>query len=201
MMPMGLDFVLRRGKILDMKRFTAIIMTVGMLLGCAPVLSRGLMRQGVRDISLNQVRENPGSFKGRLFILGGVIVETRLTEKGSMIELLAVPVDSYGSLKFRAISEGRAMALYPKAKGILDPAIYRKGREITFAGTFMDVQKGRIDEMEYLYPVFEIQEIYLWEERTEYYVYPYPWYYRYPPWWYDPWWYEPWWRLQPDPRP
>lgn len=187
-MPESLDFMMHKGKIIYMSRFAVIIIIAVVLMGCASVLSGDLMRQGARNIPLRQVRENPAAFKGRLFILGGVIVETRLTDKGSMVEFLAVPVDSYGGLKFRSNSEGRAMALYPKARGILDPVIYRKGREITFAGTLLDVQSGRIDEMEYLYPVFEIQELYLWEEMTEYYVYPYPWYYSRPPWWYDPWW-------------
>lgn len=181
MMPEGLDFMMRKGKIIYMRRFAAIIITAVVLMGCAPVLSGDLMRQGARNIPLRQVRENPAAFKGRLFILGGVIVETRLTDKGSMVEFLAVPVDSYGGLKFRSYSEGRAMALYPKARGILDPVIYRKGRKITFAGALLDIQSGRIDEMEYLYPVFEIQELYLWEEMTEYYVCPYLRYYSRPP--------------------
>jgi hypothetical protein len=42
--------------------------------------------------------------------------------------------------------------------------------------------------MEYSYPVFEIEQIYLWDERKEYYYPVYPYYYPYPYWWYDPWW-------------
>ena len=56
--------------------------------------------------------------------------------------------------------------------------VYKKGREVTLAGEFLELRKGRIDEMEYVYPVFEIKEIYLWEERQEYYIpYYYPYYY------------------------
>ena len=32
---------------------------------------------------------------------------------------------------------------------MLDPLVYRKGREITLAGDFVEVRKGKIDEMEY----------------------------------------------------
>jgi outer membrane lipoprotein len=70
--------------------------------------------------------------------------------------------------------------------------VYKKGREVTLAGEFVEARKGKIDEMEYVYPVFEIREIYLWEERTGYYppnyYYPYydPFFYG-PPFMYGPW--------------
>jgi hypothetical protein len=45
--------------------------------------------------------------------------------------------------------------------------------------------------MEYLFPVFEIKDIYLWEERKDYYWPAYYPYYYYPyynyPFLYDPW--------------
>jgi hypothetical protein len=56
-----------------------------------------------------------------------------------------------------------------------------------FAGEFLEIRKGKIDQMEYAYPVFKIKQIHLWE-REEYYSPGYPYYYPYPYWWYDPWW-------------
>ncbi|MCK5427505.1 MAG: Slp family lipoprotein, partial [Thermodesulfovibrionia bacterium] len=66
-------------------------------------------------------------------------------------------------------------------------------------GVFRGTRLGKIDEMDYSYPFFEIEELYLWEEMRDYYRrYPYPPsyypYWRYSPWWYDPWGYDPWWR-------
>lgn len=157
------------------------------LMGCSPVLNKELMREGAREFALNHVRETPEAFKGKLFILGGLIVETKLLEKGSQIEALYAPVDRYGYLKYDAHPEGRFIAFYPKPKGLLDPLIFKKGREITLAGEFVELRKGKIDEMEYVYPVFEIKQIYLWDERREYYPWPYsPYYYNYP-FLYDPW--------------
>ena len=162
------------------------------LSACAPVLSRGIMKESMREFSLNYLRETPEVFQGKLFILGGLIVETRLTVTGSQIEALQVPVDSYGYLDRSGHSQGRFFALYPKSKGLLDPMVYKKGREVTLAGEFVETRKGKIDEMEYVYPVFEVREIYLWEERMEYYGpnYYYPYYdpLIYPsPFLYDPW--------------
>jgi outer membrane lipoprotein len=174
------------------KMFIICVILLG-LLSCTPVLNRDVMEQGMRDVPFIRLREAPEVFKGKLFILGGLIVETRLLETGSQIEALHVNVDSLGYLRETAGTQGRFLALYPRSKGLLDPMVYRKGREVTIAGVFVEVRRGRIDEMNYEYPVFEIRDIYLWEEQNDYADYPYydPFYYRSPS-LYDPWgWYYP----------
>jgi outer membrane lipoprotein len=163
------------------------------VVSCAPVLNRQLMDEGTREFDPSRLIESPDAFKGRLFIFGGVIVDTRLTEQGSQIELLFVPVNSYGYLAESANYRGRVIAIYPRSKGFLDPMIYKRGREITVAGNFLEVRRGKIDEMGYAYPVFEIRQIYLWEQYRNYpyyywppSYYPYPYYYG-APYLYDPW--------------
>jgi outer membrane lipoprotein len=176
-----------------MKKIFVISAVLLIVAACSPVLHRNVMDQGTRDVHFKQLRESPDEYKGKLFILGGVIVETRFTATGSMIEALSVPVNSLGYLHEAEHSQGRFLALYPQSSGLLDPVIYRKGREITLAGEFVEARKGKIDEMEYVYPVFEIREIYLWEEQKDYYVNQYyynPWYDPYlyrAPIFYDPW--------------
>ena len=162
-----------------MKRTFLISAVLLVLAACSPVLNREVMKEGVREFSLNYLRETPEVFQGKLFILGGLIVETRFTENGSQIEALYVPVDSYGYLAKSAQSQGRFIAVFPKSKGLLDPMVYKRGREITLAGEFLEARKGRIDKMEYVYPVFEIKEIYLWEESKDYGWPAYPYYYPY----------------------
>ncbi len=148
------------------------------------------MREGRRDASFEELKSNPDAYKGRLYILGGLIVETRLIEQGSQVEVLAVPVDYYGYLEENEKARGRFLALYPKEKGILDPLVFKKGREVTLAAEFRDIKKGKIDEMEYEYPVFEIRQIHLFEEPRDYYdAYPYTRYYPYAyPYGYNPYW-------------
>jgi outer membrane lipoprotein len=186
-----------------MKQIVIIGIAVLALAGCAPVLDRGVMDQGAREFQLSHLVETPEVFKDHLFILGGVIVETKLTEKGSQIEALFIPVNSSGNLRDSSSHQGRFLAVYSRSKGILDPLIYRKGREITLAGDFVEVRKGKIDEMEYSYPVFEIRQIYLWDEYRDYpyYAWPYPYYYPYySPYYYrSPYFYDPWGRTYPGP--
>ncbi len=159
-----------------------MLSAVVFLSACSPVLSRQLMREGSRNVSFDRLRDAPDDYKGKMFILGGIIVNTRVTEQGALIEALYVPVDSYGYLKEGARLQGRFLAAYPGTKELLDPVIYKKGREVTLAGVFVDIRKGRIDEMDYSYPVFEIRQIYLWKE-PRYYYYP-PYYYPYYPYYY-----------------
>ncbi len=179
-----------------MKNILFTVLAALLLNACSPVLSRELMRQGSRDISFDQLRGTPDAYKGRLFILGGVITDTRLSEQGSQIEALYIPVDSYGYLKTGEHGQGRFLAMYPKPKGLLDPVVFKKGREITLAGEFVDIRKGKIDEMEYSYPVFDIKQIYLWQEDKYYYAYP-PYYY-YPYYYNAPFLYDPWGRPYPN---
>jgi outer membrane lipoprotein len=183
-----------------MKRLRFLILAFVMLSSCAPVLNNELMSRGIFDMRASVITEDPDMYRGKIFIMGGKIVNTTATEAGSMIEAVYVPVDAMGFLKdVRAGS--RFLVLYPKDKGFLDPMIYSKNREITLAGEFLEARPGKIDEMEYTYPLFEIKELYLWEERSEYYFimappYPYPPFYPahryYDPWYYNPWYYDPW---------
>jgi outer membrane lipoprotein len=169
-----------------------ILMTSLILFACAPVLNRDLMKEGQLNPPLDQFRTNPDAYKGQLFILGGVIVETRFVQKGSQIEVLSVPLDSHGYLTDTEHAGGRFLAIYQREKGLLDPVVYKNGRDVTLAGVFLDVEKRKIDDMEYVYPLFEIRQVHLWEEQYDYNIYPYyPYNYYANPYWYRPYW-GPW---------
>lgn len=180
-----------------MRKLLLITLFLSFLSSCAPVIGKGIRQTAIYDFSLSEIRASPDIYKGRTFILGGLIADTKLTESGSIIEAVYMHTDSWGYRKRSKVENVRYRALLPKEKGILDPLIYSPGREITVAGEFIDMQTGKIGEMEYRFPVFEIGEIYLWEEEKEdRYKYPPPYYYPYP-YWYDPWmrrpYPPPWW--------
>jgi outer membrane lipoprotein len=191
-----------------MKWFPLIILIIlTTLISCAPVLRQEIIEKAILDVQFSSIRQHPDLYKGKVFILGGLIVGTKLTERGSLIEAVYISADERGYLKDVKPTNGRFLAIYPKDKGILDPLIYKGGREITIAGEFIETQTGKIGEMEYTYLVFEIKDFYLWEEKKVYYLtppYP-PYYYPYPypyPYWYDPWWRDyypppPWWHVPP----
>jgi outer membrane lipoprotein len=109
----------------------------------------------------------PETYHVKFFIFGGIIANTTVTNEGSLIEALFVPVDSFGNLKDVGRQTARFLALYPKDKGILDPVLYHKGRQITAAAVFKGLKAGKIDQMDYVFPEFVVIEIHLWEELPE----------------------------------
>lgn len=179
-----------------MKKTALTILISLILLSCAPVLNESLMSRGMYVANLSEIKDSEAARRGQVYILGGIIVKTTATKEGSLIEAIFVPVTSRGYLKNYQVSTGRFLALY-RGRDLLDPLIYTEKREITLAGEFIEMRKGTIGEMEYSYPLFEIKDIYLWEEiraRDYRYYYPYP----YPAPYYYPWpyrhrYYDPWW--------
>ena len=141
------------------------------------------MQQGVRNPSLAALIKNPQVYQGQLFILGGVIARTTLRAGGSEIEALYIPVDRWGYPQDTNLSNQRFLAVYPRETGILDPLVYHKNRVITIAGVYSGTVAGKIDELDYVFPLFRIVEVYLEPKRPApvYYYYAPP--YAGPPWW------------------
>jgi outer membrane lipoprotein len=153
-----------------------IILTVFLLTACGgPVIRKDLLQEGTRKVAITELAAHPGLYKGKLFILGGIIANTTVTDEGSAIEAIYVPVNSEGGLK-KIPGLGRYIAVWPKAKGLLDPMIYRRNRLITVAGTFKGLRKGRLYKTIYTFPVFDIEQLHLWKTMPYYAPYYYPYY-------------------------
>jgi outer membrane lipoprotein len=56
-------------------------------------------------------------------------------------------------------SKGRFIVV---ARGFMDPAIYRSGRQVTVVGTVAGKDVRPIGEIQYAYPLMEMKELYLW---------------------------------------
>lgn len=173
------------GTVKSLRAFSVIFFCL-FLAACTTTIRKDLIQRGTRDLPVSRLEQNPDSYRGSLFVLGGIIVNTKVSEEGSIIEAVYVPVDSSGYLNEVPKSTTRFMALYPKSKGFLDPAIYKANRSVTLAGAFAGLRKGKIDEMVYTYPFFHIEDLHLWEERIYGPIYrndptgPYPcWHYPY----------------------
>ncbi len=149
-----------------MRNVLLLLFIISLLSSCAPVLKQEYLNKGDADVTLSEFIQKPAAFKGKLYILGGTIAETKQSPGGSLIEALYVPVDPDGKLKRTKGIDGRFLALFPKAKGVLDPRIYGEGQLITIAGEFTGLQPGKIDEIDYLYPVFEIKDMHLWKNSA-----------------------------------
>lgn len=147
-------------------KFFTVLASLLFLASCTPVLQKDLIKSGTFDINPADLRQDSSQYIGNLYILGGIIAKTTVTDEGSLIEALYVPVNSRGYLKDNIPSSWRFLALY-KGEEFFDPLIFDKKREITVAGEFKGTRKGMIGEMEYTFPLFEIKGIHLWEEIRE----------------------------------
>ena len=154
-----------------MRTFAIILFIVFSLSSCAHVISKQT-RTGSADVRLFDVRDNLEKFKGSTLVLGGFIVKTTNEKEGSTLEIVQNPIDRYGVVLDRDISEGRFLAFY---KGHLDPLIFKKGREVTLAGKVTGNRVMALGDSEYDYPVLEIVEIYLWKD-IDYYTATTPFY-------------------------
>lgn len=183
-----------------MKRVCLSLIALLVLSSCAHVISQDLRSQAL-DVPFEAVRANVLRYNGSIFIWGGFIVETKTQDGDTWVEVVQNPIDRQGNVINTDVSGGRFLARY---KGYLDPLIYEAGRKVTVAGVLQGSRKKSLDGADYLYPVLEVLEIYLWQEEKPYYYEPYYYDPYYDPFYYDPffrhrrpypyWRYDPWWR-------
>lgn len=172
------------------------IFGLSLLSGCGNVLSKEALRSVTPGVTFMQVKANPEAFKGETLELGGQIVDSQISQGGSILEILSYSLDSYGEPQQPNENEGRFLA---KTDRFLDPALYKSGRMVTLTGTVAGKETKPLGKIEYTYPVFRIGEIYLWPQYTQsqYMNYPGPYYYNSwgpPYYWGGPYryWYNPW---------
>ncbi|WP_084605164.1 Slp family lipoprotein [Desulfonatronum thioautotrophicum] len=158
-----------------------IVFIVGGLPGCAPVISPELMGQADQALSFAELRHNPHAHKGRIVVLGGVIIQAHVVDQGTLLEIYQTRTNRRGEPIDLDRSQGRFLAF---SKEFLDPAIYRQGRRITIAGRVEGDMTGDIGDVAYRYPHLAILERRLWPELPQPSFEPCPWYFSDPR---DPW--------------
>jgi outer membrane lipoprotein len=154
--------------------------------GCSPI-TRQLSKEISSDITFKEVIKDPEAYKGKIILVSGIILGSKNTKEGTLMEILQKPADIEGRPRDVDESDGRFLALY---KGYLDTAIYSREREVIVAGKVMGKRVLPLSEVVYTYPLISIKEIHLFKARKEerFYPYPYP-YWGYSPRFYDPYWY------------
>ncbi len=175
-----------------MKQFyqTLILFFFIGLLGCAHPISPTLRKDLDPTLTFEQITENPEKFIGKKILLGGTIVETRVLNVGTEIEVVQKKINSSGYPEASDQSGGRFIFV---KKSFLEPEIYSKGRGITGVGKIKGTTMGKVGERPYKFPVIEAEDLVLREdiERKPYF---------YPPYW-DPWFtpnqYRPYWPYSP----
>ena len=148
-----------------------MILGLFLLAGCAPnVVPPELMKQVDQKLTITQARDNPDQAKGKMVLWGGRIIRTVNKKKGTLIEVLQIPLDSQDRPKDSYKSSGRFIVAM---KGFFDPEIYHKNRDVTVVGQVVGVEKLPVGEIKYRYVLLRGKEVKLWDKRPNVvHVYP-----------------------------
>ena len=174
-----------------------------LLAGCVHPISGGLRNQVDPALSFRQILQSPNTYVGKKVVLGGTIVETRNLKNITEIEVVEKKLDSFGYPSFGDESRGRFLF---RKQGYLEAEIFARGRMVTGGGTLVETKSGKIGEVEYEFPVIEVEELKLWDTPSPGYGYPpyvygpywahwgpYPYYSYYPYRFYGPYYYPYFW--------
>ncbi|MDT3776661.1 Slp family lipoprotein [Nitrospira sp. MA-1] len=111
-----------------------------------------------------QVIQHPGSYQGKILLLGGEVLSVKRLKEGTRLEVLQLPLDEYRRpLMTRTDSQGRFLAM---EKTFLDPAMFPPHTLITLVGEVTESVAGKLDEMDYQFPAVVIKDLYVWKDPS-----------------------------------
>ena len=128
---------------------------------------------------ISPARVQPDTF-GTQVRWGGVLVDTHNEQDRTCFEVLSRELDQQMRPRTGDSTAGRFIAC---TNGFYDPEVYTKGREVTITAQINGIETRKIEAFDYRYPVLEISNLVLWEERKDepyYSPYYYPYYWGYP---------------------
>ncbi len=141
------------------QRMLMIFLSVVLLAGCAPTVSRDVLRQVDEDIAFSQLREDPQEHIDKTVLLGGQIIEVQNYPEQTVFTVLEHDLGHAHRPNPRSPSGGRFLIIASK---FFDPAVYSPGRWVTVVGTVIGGETRLIQERTYEYPVIGATEIHLW---------------------------------------
>ncbi len=126
--------------------------------------------------AISPARVEPASF-GTSVRWGGIIIDAKNESNRTCFEVLSRELDRYMRPKIEDLTAGRFIAC---KDGFYDPEVFAKGREVTLVANIKGIEEHKVDDFNYRYPVLEVSDLVLWEERKDVLIYRD---------FYDPYWY------------
>ena len=158
------------------------LVLVSVLSACS---SNSLTRPNLPNVTVNQAKAAPAKYKGTTVNWGGTIIRVQNFRDHSLIEVLKRPL-SGSEPNDQKKSQGRFLA---KVSGFIDPIEYKTPSRVTITGTLQGIQKGKVGNYPYTYPLLHVEKLQFWQGkkaqpiRDPYwwdhpYYRPYPYHYR-----------------------
>ncbi len=140
-----------------------LFLTMVWMTGCAPAFQKEALERVDRNITFKELQKEPDKFLGSWVMVAGVIISTKTTKDGSLVEILQKPTDRDGRPLDTDATEGRVIA---QTKEFLDEAVYHSGRLITVIGEVAGKKIMPIDEIMYQYPLLTAKALHLWRPSS-----------------------------------
>ena len=118
-----------------------------------------------RDVSPTRVE--PGVI-GSTVRWGGVILHARNDGDGTCFEILSRDLDKHLRPEIEDFTAGRFIAC---KQGFHDPEVFARGREVTLTGQIRSIEVRPLGDVEYRYPVVDVEDLVLWQKRKTVVVY------------------------------
>ena len=117
-----------------------------------------------RTVPFRDLLALPESYKGRVLVLGGEVLNATRLHDGTQIELLQLPLEDGEEPSLdRQQSQGRFLALQEE---FLDPATVVKGTRVTIVGEVSGAKTDRLDDVEYRYPTLIVKHLHVWPVQS-----------------------------------
>jgi len=138
--------------------------------GCAHVISKDLRAKTDSSLTFGEVFKNPNTYKGKMVIWGGEIIQVLPQENGTdLIEVLEWPLGLREKPQRTVEFRGKFLV---QAKESLDPVLFHRGKKITVAGEIAgEIQGDKIEQLTetaYRYPLLLSKQIHLWKDYYQY---------------------------------
>jgi outer membrane lipoprotein len=140
--------------------FVPCLVALFVTAGCAPPFPKETLDKVNRTISFQELKKEPEKFKGTLVMLGGMIVASKNTKEGTLIEILQKPLDAVGRPLQTDSTEGRFIV---QSDTFLDSAVYHEGRLITVVAEVIGRKELPLDDIMYPYPLLLMKDPHLWD--------------------------------------
>lgn len=164
---------------------------VGFWIGCAllsvvvsgcnryQVIPDHLVKQVNEQLSYDQVRHSPETYRGQTVVWGGEVLSAVRQGDRTKLEVLQLPLnkDHMPEVDNKAASQGRFLA-WDTRQEIIDPAIFEKGSKVTIIGEIEGESSKSSDPVSSELPIVAIRDMTLWSKHTSNF-YPYHPYYGY----------------------
>ena len=138
---------------------TALVLVTAALAGCSTVPEplRG-------TYPLLAPEQTSSRDIGREVRWGGVILDALPDADQTCFEILSRELDRSMRPRNEDLTQGRFIAC---RSGFLDPEVFAKGREITLTGAVTALDRRKVGDFDYQYPVLATRFITMWPERPD----------------------------------